>query len=66
MKESIKYHQPDHTCDCENRHLLEYQKVCNICGGKVRNQENTLEEILPESRFDPEYFTELEAFYYGE
>lgn len=63
---NFKFQPIDHTCTCENQHLLEYGKTCNICMGVIRTPENVLDEILPETKFDDQYFEELEAYYFGE
>ena len=50
--ENITFLSPAHTCNCQNQHLLEFGKTCNICMGVVRTVQNVLEDILPETQFD--------------
>lgn len=38
-------------------------ETCEICNGNLPLLEDTLAEILPESRFDEDYFEELERYF---
>ena len=63
--ENLQYTLNFTACTCPNQHLVSFGQTCDNCMGTVRQSENVLEEILPETKFDDKYFEELEAYYDG-
>ena len=62
---NFRFQPATHPCTCQNQHLLEHGKTCNICMGTIRTQENVLDELLPETAFNDQYFEEFEAWYFA-
>ena len=51
-----------HTCFCENQHLLMAGEICDICMG-INDYSYELSKVLPEERFDENYFEALEHYF---